>query len=298
MTDDKRDDWGDDGGLRPQLDAYADARLRADADARARSRARVMAEARAASHAARASASAQAAGPVARRLPAEPRARFVFHRFRMPAAVAATLLLVGVLTVGAAVAGSGPGGPFYAARLWLEERTLPADADARAAAQLVRLDARLDEATAAADAGNGAAVTAALEAYRAGADAALGSAGVDSTRREHLATELGRHVAVLEALAPRVPDRAAEAINAAVERTEVRIEEILAIPPGKLETLPVGKPDATPPGKPEATPRLEATPRATPPGKPEATPKLPATPRPTPPGKPETPPGRPETPAP
>ena len=304
MTNHDRDDWGDDGGLRPQLDAYADARLRADPEARARSRARVMAEARAASNALRAAASAAAAGPTQAQppgpgsVPFAPRDRLVLGRFRVPVAVAATLLLVGVLTIGAALAGSGPGGPFYAARLWVEEQTLPVDANARAVAQLARLDARLVEATAAAETGNGAAVTAALEAYRTEADAALRGAGNDPTRREHLAAELGRHVAVLEALVPRVPDRASEAIQDAIDRTEVRIEEILAAPPGQAP----GKPE-TPPGKPEAPPKEPATPKPTPPGKPEtppgkpeAPPKEPATPKPTPPGKPETPPGKPEAP--
>jgi len=290
MTNHEQDDWGDDGGLRPRLDAYADARLRADPEARARSRASVMAEARAVAHTRR-----LAANPVQ----ALPRHRLVFGRFRVPAAIAATLLLVGALTVGAALAGSGPGGPFYAARLWVEELTLPTDADARAEAQIARLEARLAEAAAAAEAGNGAAVTAALDAYRATAEAALVGAGDDPTRREPLSAQLGRHVVVLRALVPLVPDRASEAIQAAVDRTEVRIQEILATPPGATP----GKPEATPPGKPEATPKLPATskptpagPSKTPPGKPEATPKLPATPKPTPAGPSKTPPGKPETP--
>jgi hypothetical protein len=280
MTDQERDDWGDDGGLRPQLDAYADARLRADPEARARSRARVMAEARAAAPERRLAA----AGGRRAVASSQPGLRLVLGRFGMPAAVAATLLLVGALTIGTALAGSGPGGPFYAARLWVEELALPTEAAARAEAQLARLEARLVEAAAAAEAGNGAAVTAVLEAYRAGADEALSDAGIDPARREHLATELGRHVAVLDALVPLVPDRASEAIRDAVDRTETRIEEILATPPGVAPGQP---------GKPEVAPK------PTPPGKPEATPNLPATPKPTPPGKPETPPGKPEaTPAP
>jgi hypothetical protein len=298
MTNHEQDDWGDDGGLRPQLGAYADARLRADPEARARSRANVMAEARAASDAARMDATAPAARLAASPAQALPRHRSVFGRFRVPAAVAATLLLVGALTVGAALAGSGPGGPFYAARLWVEGLTLPTDADARAEAQVARLEARLAEAAAAAEAGNGAAVTAALEAYRATVEAALGDAGLDPTRREHLAAELGRHVVVLQALVPLVPDRASKAIQAAVDRTEERIQEILATPPG----VTPGKPE-TPPGKPAATPKLPATPKPTPagpsktpPGKPEATPKQPATPKPTPAGPSKTPPGKPETP--
>lgn len=297
MTYNERDDWGDDGGLRPQLDAYADARLRADPERTGRVRARVMAEARAAADAGRAAATAVAATPSSTApgtglVRAVPPRRLVPGRFRVPAAFAATLLLVGALTVGAAFAGSGPGGPFYAARLWVEEVTLPADADARAEAQLARLEARLAEAEQAAEAGNGAAVTAALEAYRATVEAALANAGNDPTRREHLAAQLGRHVAVLEALVPRVPDRASEAIQAAVDRTEIRILEILATPPGRPGSTPAGKPEATPKPTPPG-------PAKTPPGKPEATPKLEATPRPTPPGPAKTPPGKPEaTPAP
>jgi hypothetical protein len=288
MINRERDDWGDDGGLRPQLDAYADARLRVDPETRARSRARVMAQARAAGVADRRAAAAAGSRP-----------RLALGRFRMPAVMAATLLLVAALTVGTALAGSGPGGPLYAARLWVEELTLPSDAEARAEAQLARLESRLAEASAAAEAGNGAAVTAALDAYRATVEAALGDAGVVLTRREHLAAQLGLHVAVLDALVSLVPERASEAIRAAVERTEVRIEEIIATPPnqapGKPETPPGGleaTPKPTPPGKPEATPK------PTPPGKPETPPKEPETPKPTPPGKPETPPGKPVTPAP
>jgi len=59
MTHDERDDWGDDGGLRSRLDAYADARLRPDPAMSARSRARVMAEARAALDAPRGIAAAR-----------------------------------------------------------------------------------------------------------------------------------------------------------------------------------------------------------------------------------------------
>jgi hypothetical protein len=298
MTNLEQDDWGDDGELRARLDAYAVARLRADPERTGRVRVRVMAAARAVEETRRAQVALSPLVPP-HPVPAAPRRRVGLPFFRVPAAIAASLLLVGMLAAGAVLAGSGPGGPFYAARLWVEELTLPTDADARAEAQLARLEERLAEAAQAAAAGNGAAVTAALEAYRSTAEAALGSAGADPTRREHLAFELGRHVAVLEALVPRVPGQASEAIQAAIDRTETRIQEILATPPGST-------PKPTPPGKPEATPALEATPKptppgkpeatpkATPPGKPEATPKLEATPKPTPPGPARTPPGKPE----
>jgi hypothetical protein len=297
MTNGEQDDWGDDAELRVRLDAYAVARLRADPERTGRVRGRVMAAARAATEARPTQPAPSTLFPP-RPVQAPPRRRVGLRVFRVPAAMAAALVLVGLLAAGAVFAGSGPGGPFYASRLWIEELTLPTDFDARAEAQLARLEQRLEEAGQAAAAGNGAAVTAALEAYRATAEAALDGTGGDTARREHLAFELGRHVAVLHALAPRVPGRASEAIQAAIDRTETRIQEILSTPPG----TPPGKP-GTPPGKPEATPKptppgkSEATPKPTPPG-PSKTPpgKSEATPKPTPPGPSKTPPGKPETP--
>ncbi len=296
MIENERDDWGDDGELGSLLDAYAGDRLRSDPAAVGRVRARVMAEAH------RRPAAAADALPA---LAVVSRPRAVLRIFRVPAAAAAALLLVGLLAAGGAIAGSAPGGPLYGVRLWAEELTLPSDAAARAEAELARLEARLAEAREAAAAGNGGAVTAALEAYRREAGAALDAAGTDPTRQEHLAVELGRHVTVLRALVGEVPGRASEAIQRAVERSEQRIEEILSRPPaspgapGKPEATPrptpKGKPDATPkptpPGKPEATPvgpaatpgKPEATPTAKPtPAKPEATPKPKPTPKPRP----------------
>jgi len=277
MTNHDRDDWGNDGGLRPQLDAYADARLRPDPETRARARARVMAEARVILDARRDVAAA-------------PQRRSPFAMARRPrlrlSLLAGAWLLVALVAAGGAVAGSGPGGPFYGARLWVEELTLPAGADARAEAQADRLEERLAEAQLAARDGNGAAVTAALEAYRAAADAALANAGDDPTRRAHLAAQLGLHVAVLQTLVPLVPGRASEAIQAAVDRTATRIQEILATPSSTPPAKPEATPKPTPPGKPVATPR--PTPKPSP-GRPEATPKpsLRGPAKPTPPGRPE-----------
>lgn len=299
MTDDMRDDWGDDGGLRPQLDAYAAARLAADPGRTRVARERLVADARLGAEArvsAAAAPDAPAAGPPTTERPRVP-VRAAFPRRFRGLVLAAAALMVALAAVGGALAASGPGGPFYEARLRIEQVTLPADPEARLDAQVRRLEARLREAEDAAADGNGAAVTAALEAYRAIADAAAGDAGVDASQREHIAAQIGRHVAVLEALVGEVPPRAAEAIQAAVDRTESRIEEILATPPG----MPVapGKPEepAKPegpgrtegPGKPEATPDSgpTAAPGKTPPGKPEATPRPPKSPAPdkTPPGQ-------------
>lgn len=282
-----REDWDDDGGLGPLLDAYADARLRADAERTGVVRARVMAAARAQSRGTPTSAPA-------------PRRRFALPRIaRTPLLAAAALLLLATIA-GGALAASAPGGPLYGARLWVEELTLPAGADPRADAEVDRLEQRLAEAGRAAESGDANAVVAALEEYRATADEALAAAGDDPARRARVAEQIGRHVAVLQALAARVPEpAAAAAILAAIERTETHISELLADEPGKPVTPP-GKPEATPrpektpPGKTDATP--EATPRPTPKPKPEATPK----PEKTPPGRPDPTPGRekPVTPAP
>ncbi len=258
MTGERHGDWGDDGGLGPLLDAYAAERLGSDPQAAARARARIVAEAR----------RRAVAGPERRPLP------WLRRPLRGVLLMGASLALV-LAAVGGAAAASVPGGPLYGARLWVEELTLPSDPAARAAAQLDHMEERLAEARSAAATGNGGAVTAALDAYRATVDEASAAAGTDVTRREDLAAALGVHVAVLEALAGEVPERASQAIEAAVERAETRIEQILATPPGK----PV-PPDTTAPGTPGATPRPTPKPHPTPEAKPEATPR--PTPRPHP----------------
>lgn len=285
MMDHERDGWGDDGGLGPLLDAYADARLAADPEATGAVRARIVAEAR------RQAAGRAAAAPAATTRGG--RVRWTPGRlFRTPSFVGATVLLAMLLLAGGALATSGPGGLLYGPRLWLEELTLPSDPAARLEAQVARLEERLAEAEAAAQRGDPAAAAAALEAYRRAAEEAFDDAGQSLDRQERLATALGRHVAVLEAVAGEVPAAAAAAIEKAIERTEARIEEILATPPGK----PV-KPAASPhPAGPAATPVSKPTPDRTPPGKPDPTAK--PTKAPTPersPGKPDrtpVPPGR------
>jgi hypothetical protein len=268
------DEWGDDGGLGPALDAFAEERLRADPERTGVVRARVMAAAR-----------AQARRTVGDS-PA-PRRWFVLPRpARGPLLAGAGLLLAATLA-GGALAGTGPGGPLYGARVWLEEQLLPVAPQARDDAQLDRLDDRLAEAQRAANQGDVAAVEAALDEYRRTAEAAFDAAGDDAARREHVAAAIARHVAVLEALTATVPDRAAVAIRAAVERTEVRIREILDDPgrPG-----PPASPEATP--KPTPKPKPEATPKPTPKPKPEATPKPTPKPAKSPPGKPDATPER------
>lgn len=275
-------DWGDDGGLGPMLDAYAAARLGADPERTGADREAIVARAHA-----RMRVQAVGAGS-ATRPPAG-----VLGRFRIPVAVAAASLLLLALVVGGVLAASGPGQPFYGVRLFVEELTLPAAGSQRADAEAARLDERLAEARAAAETGNGAAVTAALEAYRATTDAALAAAGGDPARIARLEARLRLHIAVLQALAESVPNQGSQAIGAAVERTESQILEILAPPsdqPAGPAATPAdhGRPDAThaapgtPAPKPAVTPRpsRSPSPAKSPPDKPRPSA------RPTPPAKP------------
>lgn len=144
----------------------------------------------------------------------------------------AAVLLVGALS-SAALASSGPGGPLYGARLWVESALLPADPDARSVAGLTRLEARLSEAAAGAETGNASAVAAALEAYREALADALSVAGGDLDRETRLELVLARHRLVLHTLAGQLPEAADDGIdraitnaiengNAAVERIEAR----------------------------------------------------------------------------
>lgn len=157
------------------------------------------------------------------------------RRFRR----AAVALLAAALALGAvagAAAASGPGGPLYGVRLWVETLTLPGDAAARADAEIARLEARLSEATDAAEHGNGAAVRAALEAYRETIASALQAAGTDLGRTDRLEIVLERHQVVLDTLAERLPAPAAAAVEQTIERNEATIEKIKAH----------GKPSSTP----------------------------------------------------
>jgi hypothetical protein len=282
------DDWGDDGGLGPALDAYARERLEADPQRTEQARIQVMA-------AARTRAGGQAAAAARRDAAGRRWWGFLPRLLRSPA-LAGAGLLVALVAAGGVMAGTAPGGPLYGARLWLEELQLPAAPEARTEAQLGRLEGRLEEARTAAERGDVGAVEAALESYRHTAEDALAAASDAENRREVVEERFARHVAVLEALADRVPERAAEAIRAAAERTEARLREIVEERPGRgrgPREDPRAQPDRTP--RPETEPDRTPRPRATPdPGRgPKATPEPTRTPKPqvTPEPK-ETPPGR------
>ena len=264
---DRQDDWGDDGELGARLESYAESHLEPDPAATGRTRAVLMVDARrilgAAPVAGAAPISLGRTGP-----------GLLGRLFRRPA-LAATAALLGLAVVaGGTVAASGPGGPLYGARLWVETLTLPSDATARAAAELDHLQARLDDATAAAANGNGDAVTAALDAYRQTLTDASSLAAGDPTREQHLIAELSRHQAVLEALTTSLPTNAAAAIHDAIQRTTDRIDAITQAPGQPVGSPTPGQPAATPnQGKPSHSPNPSG-PNGTPtPGGIDATPK-------------------------
>ncbi len=233
--------------LARRLEAYALARLSPDAAATARMRSTVMAVATAGL-----GAGAGARG-VSRTAATEPtpifsrRAAGWVGRPRRIAVglLAASLALTGV--AGAALA-SGPGGPLYDARLWIERAALPSDPGARATAELGRLEARLGEAVRAADAGNQPAMTAALAAYRQTLDEALEGADQDD-RSARLEAAIAHHRAVLERLLGTVPVQARDAIERAIDKSDKATEKI------------VNDPKKTPKPNPKPTPRATSGPK-------------------------------------
>ncbi len=158
--------------------------------------------------------------------------------FRRPLVGFAAASLLVLLAVGGTFAATAPGAPLYGARLWLENATLPTEAAARADAEMGYLQDRIAEAQAGARDGNGAAVTAAIDAYRATLDAALQAAGGDLSREQRLQQELQLHRAVLTALVASLDGKgnASSAIQAALARNADTIDRIV----GQTPTGPPG----------------------------------------------------------
>ena len=309
MDDAMIDVMAGDAQLRRRLEAYAATRLTPDPAATSRIRARVLATAHRRADLRHADAGlavlpepgSPMADVVERR---RPRRRSPWRR-ALPAVLAAALTLTAV--AGTALA-ARPGGALYDARLWLESLTLPSTPTERAVAELHRLDARLREAVAASAAGDAAAVAAALTAYAAIVDEASAGALLsgDEVASAALSAGVARNVAVLQALAGTVPDRAGEAISRAIERAIARSDATIdAIGPsgGRGGGGSDGGGTVPPPATDERTPKptKDADPKPTKEPKPtaEPTPEPAAvpTPRPTP-GR--TPPahGRPDAPGP
>jgi hypothetical protein len=289
MDDDMNVSLGAQLELERRLDRYGQVRLSPSPAAVARMRARVMREARL--------GFAEAAETRKRALVGGDRR---VHARRRALRRAGGLLAAACLTLGLAagtMAASQAGGPLYGPRLGLEALMLPTDPTARADAEVVRLEARVADFVAAAGKGDHGAVAAALDAYQAIAEEALAAAGTDAAALETLRIALDRHVAVLEAVADRVPSQARPAIERNIERAndrnEIVLDRIEAATPKPRPVLPVPpvddrtpRPDWTPAPastqKPEKTPKPAVVPTAQP--EPVAEP----TPRPTPQGGPPT----------
>jgi cell division septation protein DedD len=210
----------------------------------------------------------------------------------------AGLLLAAGLSLavaGGAMAAGQAGGPLYPTRMWLETVALPADGAARADAELVRLEARMQEVIAAARKGDRGAVAAALHAYQEIADEAFLAATGDAAATDRLRLALDRHLAVHEAVAAKVPPQASEAIgrniDRAIERNGATLDQIESKKGGggpATEPGPAAKPDKTP--KPTAKPAAAPTPART--QRPEPTPPAAEPPKGPPDPKPDkTPPG-------
>jgi hypothetical protein len=138
-------------------------------------------------------------------------------------------MLAGTLTLGI-LAGTAlatrPGGPLYQARLWTEEANLPAAALARAQGEVDRLQARIDEAEAAAASGDGRGVVAAIGAYATIVTEAAGGTEGDAAAGQLIGTTVSRHVAVLTALLDQVPATAHDAVEQALVASTTALHDI------------------------------------------------------------------------
>jgi len=295
MDDNLQHQDREDDELTRRLEAYAQARLSPELSATVRMRSRVMAAAHRQAALARADADHAAAdAALAARAQAD-RARRSQWRRPLTALLAAGLTLgVGV----GSVAASQAGGPLYYVRIWAETLTLPTEADARAQAELLRLQDRLAEAAAATAAGDTNAANAALEAYGAIVNEATEDAGNDVSAAATLETGVRSNLDVLTVLVGRVPtDAARDAIQRAIDRSDSALDKLHGNPngtPSATDPTDSPKPDKTAnPNKPTdgpaaATEKPHPTPRADPTSNAASSPEPDRTPRG---GPPSVPPG-------
>ena len=240
----RRDDPRD-PEIERRLDAFAELRLSPSLAATTRMRAGVMTAAHRRAALLQADATAAALGSSGARPSSVSRtpgvpgsasrlASRAGYRWRRPvAALLAATLTIGVLA--GTVAGSGAAGPLYATRIWIEQVNLPRDVLARAQAEVIRLDRRIQEAAEASAAGNTAATEGALDAYSSIVEKATSETGGDPTAMSTLETSVTRHLTVLTALGAAVPAEARSAI-----------EHALASSTNALHALE--QPGRTPPG--------------------------------------------------
>ena len=214
------------------LDAFAELRLSPSVAATTRMRTGVMAAAHRRAALLQADATTAALGS-ATRLGSPARSRW---RRPVAALLAATLTL-GVLA--STVAAGTAGGPLYATRIWIETVNLPRDVLARAQAEVIRLDRRVQEASDASAAGDTAATEAALDAYSTILAVATSEAGGDPTATAVLDTSVTRHVTVLTALGATVPAAARPAIEHALASSTKALHDLEqpgSTPPGSNDS--------------------------------------------------------------
>ena len=218
MYDDAIDPY--DVGMRElsrRLEAFADTRLNPSLSGTSRMRTTVMNAAHrraaliAADHALDLAAATTTAVPA---LAAE-RSRIASRAWRRPmAALAAGALMLAL--VGGTASAANAGGPLYAARIWIEMANLPAGALARADAEIIRLNARLQEARQAYAGGDEPAAEAALTAYSVIlTEAVAGSAG-DTAATAAIESSLTRHVVDLELMVASAPPMGQGAVRHAL----------------------------------------------------------------------------------
>lgn len=160
-------------------------------------------------------------------------------------------------------------------RIWAEALTLPTEADARAQAELQRLEDRLAEAAAASAAGDTGAANAALEAYAAIVNEATEGAGNDVSAAATLDAGVRSNIAVLTVLAERFETghgQAGEAIERALERAIDRSDSALDKMHGKPNTTsPAVDPTTSPEPDKTANPNRPTDDPADPTRKPHPT---------------------------
>jgi hypothetical protein len=115
-----------------------------------------------------------------------------------------------------AVLAAAPSSPFYGTRIWLESALMPSSADARAAAHVDHLEARVEDAEHALGGGDPNGAATALSAYIAELEAAIKDADGDPARLAALKSALNAHLLLLEQLEQGAPADAQNAIHDAI----------------------------------------------------------------------------------
>jgi hypothetical protein len=267
--------------LSRRLEAFADTRLNPSLSSTSRMRTNVMnaAQRRAALIAADRTLDAAAAATSAVPVLAAGRARFAMPVWRRPMAAMAAGALLLALVVGTATAASA-GGPLYGARIWIEMANLPAGALARADAEIIRLDARLQEAKQAYARGDGPAAEAALTAYSVILTEAVKGSAADPAASATIESGLTRHVVDMEIMIADVPPTGEGAVRHALASSTTVLRDLddvilqeghngqgrpaddVLAPSGPTGTKPAppGKgPGAATGGAPDATPKPAKT---------------------------------------